>query len=130
MILRFKVWKDWYKKCMNGRGYKFLVLFGLRHSPTFNQLYEFEKYKKIKIQFSLTGFVRCIKLPFNIDTPEFQQCIIGKKIYLEHYTEVGKITGIDVAEDLIFAEVPNKKYQSHVIDAKGYNKCLFEVVKL
>ena len=50
--------------------------------------------------------------------------------YMEHYTEVGKITGIDVAEDLIFAEVPNKKYQSHAIDAKGYNKCLFEVVKL
>lgn len=20
--LRFKVWKDWYKKCVNGRGYK------------------------------------------------------------------------------------------------------------
>ena len=75
----------------------------------------------MKIQFSLTGFVRGIKLPFNIDTPEFQQCIIGKKIYLEHYTEVGKITGIDVAEDLIFAEVPNKKYQSHVIDAMAFS---------
>ena len=43
--LRFKVWKDWYKKCMNGRGYKFLVLFGLRKSPTFDQLYWCEKYK-------------------------------------------------------------------------------------
>ncbi len=93
---------------------------------------DFSRYikNKMKIQFSLTEFVRGVRLPFNIDTPEFQQCIIGKEIYLEHYTEVGKITGIDVAEDLIFAEVPNKKYQSHAIDAKGYNKCLFEVVKL
>lgn len=44
--LRFKVWKDWYKKCMNVLVYKILVLFGLVNSPTFDQLYEFEKYKK------------------------------------------------------------------------------------
>ena len=56
MILRFKAWKDWYKKCMNGRGYKFLVLFGLRHSPTFNQLYEFEKYKKLLLTHFIMGF--------------------------------------------------------------------------
>ena len=43
--LRFKVWKDWYKKCMNGRVYKILVLFGLVNSPTFDQLYWCEKYK-------------------------------------------------------------------------------------
>lgn len=46
--LRFKVWKDWYKKCMNGRVYKFLVLFGLRKSPTFEMNYAvakaYEKY--------------------------------------------------------------------------------------
>lgn len=46
--LRFKVWKDWYKKCMNGRVYKFLVLFGLRKSPTFEMNFEvakaYEKY--------------------------------------------------------------------------------------
>ena len=56
MILRFKVWKDWYKKCVNGRGYKFLVLFGLRKSPTFNQLYEFEKYKKLLLTHFIMGF--------------------------------------------------------------------------
>lgn len=58
MILRFKVWKDWYKKCMNGRGYKFLVLFGLRHSPTLNQLYEFEKYKKPLLTHFIMGFLK------------------------------------------------------------------------
>lgn len=89
-----------------------------------------QKKNKMKIQFSLTEFVKGVDLLFNTDTPEFQQYIIGKEIYLEHYTSVGKITGIDVTEDLIFAEIPNKKYQSHAIDAKGYNKCLFEVVKL
>lgn len=46
MILRFKVWKDWYKKCVNGRGYKFLVLFGLRKSPTFEMDLMFSKAKK------------------------------------------------------------------------------------
>ena len=37
MKLRFNVWKDWYKRCLNGRAYKIMVLFGLRHSPTFEQ---------------------------------------------------------------------------------------------
>lgn len=46
-MLRFKVWKDWYKKCVNGQGYKFLVLFGLRKSPTFEMQYQFYKaYRK------------------------------------------------------------------------------------
>lgn len=45
MRFRFKVWKDWYRHCTNGRIYKILVLVGLAHSPTFNQLYSFEKYK-------------------------------------------------------------------------------------
>ena len=46
MVLRFKVWKDWYKKCVNGRGYKFLVLFGLRKSPTFERELMFSKAMK------------------------------------------------------------------------------------
>ncbi len=37
MKLRFNVWKDWYKRCLNGRAYKIMVLFGLRHSPTFER---------------------------------------------------------------------------------------------
>ena len=35
MKLRFKVWKDWYKRCLDGRVYKIMVLLGLQHSPTF-----------------------------------------------------------------------------------------------
>ena len=36
---------------------------------------DFSRYikNKMKIQFSLTEFVRGVRLPFNIDTPEFQQ---------------------------------------------------------
>ncbi len=46
-MLRFRVWKDWYKKCTNGRGYKFLVLLGLRKSSTFEMEYQFYKaYRK------------------------------------------------------------------------------------
>ena len=56
--LRFKVWKDWYKKCVNGRGYKILVLFGLRKSPTFDQLYWFEKYKDSICSAFYYGFLR------------------------------------------------------------------------
>lgn len=44
--LRFKVWKDWYKKCMNVLVYKILVLFGLRKSPTFETELTFSKAKK------------------------------------------------------------------------------------
>lgn len=35
MLLRLKVWKHWNKKCVNGKLYKFLVLLGIVHSPTF-----------------------------------------------------------------------------------------------
>jgi hypothetical protein len=35
--LRFKVWKDWYKRCLNGRVCKIMVLLGLQHSPTFER---------------------------------------------------------------------------------------------
>ena len=37
MKLRFNVWKDWYKRCLDGRAYKIMVLLGLRHSPTFER---------------------------------------------------------------------------------------------
>lgn len=31
----FKVWNEWRKRCLNPRYYKFLVLIGVAHSPTF-----------------------------------------------------------------------------------------------
>lgn len=38
MKLRFNVWKDWYKRCLDGRVYKIMVLLGLRHSPNLRDL--------------------------------------------------------------------------------------------
>ena len=34
--IRWRVWAQWYKNNTNWCGYKMLVLFGLRHSPTFD----------------------------------------------------------------------------------------------
>ena len=35
MVKKYKKWKDWQKCCINSRFYKFLVLIGLVHSPSF-----------------------------------------------------------------------------------------------
>ena len=35
MVKNYKKWKDWQKCCINSRFYKFLVLIGLAHSPSF-----------------------------------------------------------------------------------------------
>lgn len=45
MLLRLKVWKHWNKKCINSKLYKFLVLLGIMHSPTFYCNYMAAKYK-------------------------------------------------------------------------------------
>lgn len=45
MLLRLKVWKDWNKKCINSKLYKFLVLLGVRRSPTFYCNYMVAKHK-------------------------------------------------------------------------------------
>ena len=61
MRFRFKVWKDWYKHCTNGRVYKILVLFSLAKSPSFDQLYEFEKYKDSIVGAFYNGFLRGVE---------------------------------------------------------------------
>lgn len=45
MLLRLKVWKHWNKKCVNGKLYKFLVLMGIRYSPSFYCNYMAAKHK-------------------------------------------------------------------------------------
>lgn len=45
MLLRLKVWKHWNKKCVNGKLYKFLVLLGVRRSPSFYRNYMAAKHK-------------------------------------------------------------------------------------
>ena len=82
----------------------------------------------MKINFSLSGFIRGVKIPVDVNNPEFEMSMIGKPIYLENYTEVGKITGIDVNRDLIFAEVTDMEFKRQMLDSKGFNKCSFEVV--
>lgn len=44
MLLRLKVWKHWNKKCVNGKLYKFLVLLGVRRSPSFYCYYMSAKH--------------------------------------------------------------------------------------
>lgn len=34
-MIRFELWKDWNKRCLNHPVYKFLVLIGLARSPSF-----------------------------------------------------------------------------------------------
>ena len=50
MKLRFNVWKDWYKRCLDGRVYKIMVLLGLRHSPTFELNLRMARYERNFIQ--------------------------------------------------------------------------------
>lgn len=50
MKLRFNVWKDWYKRCLDGRGYKIMVLLGLRHSHTFELNLRMARYERNFIQ--------------------------------------------------------------------------------
>ena len=45
MLLRLKVWKHWNKKYVNGKLYKFLVLLGIKRSPSFHCNYMAAKYK-------------------------------------------------------------------------------------
>lgn len=45
MLLRLKVCKRWNKKCVNGKLYKFLVLLGIMHSPSFYCNYMAAKHK-------------------------------------------------------------------------------------
>ncbi len=40
MVKNYKKWKDWQKRCINSRFYKFLVLIGFIHSPTFEAYYK------------------------------------------------------------------------------------------
>lgn len=35
MVKNYKKWKDWQRHCINSNFYKFLVLIGLVHSPSF-----------------------------------------------------------------------------------------------
>lgn len=82
----------------------------------------------MKINFSLSGFIRGVNIPVDVNNPDFEISMIGKPIYLENYTELGKITEIDVSRDLIFAEVTDKEFKRQVLDSKGFNKCSFEIV--
>ena len=46
--VRWKAWRNWRKRYDGRAGYKILVLFGFRHSPTFEMDYAFYKCCKIR----------------------------------------------------------------------------------
>lgn len=83
----------------------------------------------MKIQFSLSGFTRGVKHIFDINSPEFREDMVGKPVYLERYKYLGMITDVDPENDLIYAEVPDKKYEKMILDSKGFNMCSFEIAE-
>ena len=83
----------------------------------------------MKIQFSLSGFIKSVKFPFDINSPEFREDIIGLPVYLDRYTQIGRIVDLDPEADLIYAEIPDKKYEKMILDSKGFNMCSFEIIK-
>lgn len=46
MRFRWNIWKNWYKRCTNGRVHKIFVLFGIINSPTFEMAYNNAKYSR------------------------------------------------------------------------------------
>ena len=47
IIERFRLWNEWRKGCLNGPLHKFLVLIGLRRSPTFHVFIAFKDWQPI-----------------------------------------------------------------------------------
>lgn len=47
MVKNYKKWKDWQKRCINSRFYKFLVLIGFVHSPTFEAFKILDENRRI-----------------------------------------------------------------------------------
>ena len=47
IIDHVRLWNKWRKGCLNGPLHKFLVLIGLRYSPTFHNFVAFEDWKSM-----------------------------------------------------------------------------------
>ena len=47
MVQNYKKWKDWQKRCINSRFYKFLVLIGFVHSPSFEAFKILDENRRI-----------------------------------------------------------------------------------
>ena len=54
---RFKRWKSWKKRCMNGPAYKLLVLIGVVHSPTFDLALTEEEWRRLSKSFDRSDIV-------------------------------------------------------------------------
>lgn len=83
----------------------------------------------MKISFSLSGFIRGVEHLFDVNSPEFRMELIGKSVYMNRYKQIGEITDIDPESDLIYAEIPDVKYEKMILDSVGYNMYGFEIVK-
>ena len=62
------------------------------------------------------------------DSPEFEDELIGKEIYLPGQGVIGHITEVSPEKDLVYGEIPDGEYSKLVLDSKGLNKCSFEIV--
>lgn len=83
----------------------------------------------MKIRFSLSGFIRNTRCPFDIRSEEFRKHIIGIPVYLDRYKHVGRIVDVDPDLDLIYAGIDDVECKDLILDAKGYNCCSFEIMR-
>ena len=88
---------------------------------------EHKTKENITIVFNLSDFIQGFEIPEDETIYTLAEALIGYSVYLENHTVTGKITGVKISHDLVFAEVPNKNYEIHVLDAKGFSKCHFDI---
>lgn len=79
----------------------------------------------MKISWSLSGMTKGVK-----GIAGHEKELIGKEIYVDRYTAVGRITGIDISADKIYGEVPDREYKHRFVDSRGLRMCYFEVEDL
>lgn len=81
----------------------------------------------MKIKWSLSGMLKGLAIPLNGET-KLKEFLVGKPIYLDRYKTIGHVIDVDVKNDVIYGEVPDKEYQDMILDSKGCNLCEFEIV--
>ena len=84
----------------------------------------------MRIIFSLSGFIKGVDHIYNdVRSPDFKNLLVGKPIYLERYKKIGQIVDVDPDTDSIYAEVLSDECSEKILDSKGYNMCIFEIVE-
>lgn len=81
----------------------------------------------MKIRWSLSEMLR--RTGYDIRCPFTRDVLIGKEVYINGCNSVGHITELDVLNDMVYAEIDANEINKYVVDSKGLNMCMFEIVK-